>query len=472
MKKNTLFLMSMAAMFGLTSCDKELLTVENTDKPFILFATTESGTKTELSWNDQKEHYDVVWSEGDEFSVFKTVAITNPNTLNLEPKIANIGNFKLIEGAGTTSGTFEGSSTGVGLMAYYPATDVENFADIMSTWPATTQTYTAGKITNSPMIASFTIAANSHKTKRPAPTTVTFTNLGGILRLTVKNEENVSIKKITVCANELENPITLDCSNGGSGVALTAEGVEFNIAMPSADGFSEESGKDVLASYSNVSIYLTDTNGKVCCKSPKAPTLDIARSQITNASFSVNSKDFYSYTTGSKVKINGHEGIVVEIDGDKVIVATMNVGATTVNEDDCLGTKMTYDAACAAWSGWRLPTVDELTAFCDPFYPGVCGRTEVGGCIGAMMWDFDENEEIDLYLPLNDYAFDGEYYFPYDKYWTGTAGNDGKYFYFAPEIDWEGEGNEYFPIGYDWRTYKEEAAKTSEFLVRLFHDLP
>ncbi|MCQ2058026.1 MAG: fimbrillin family protein [Bacteroidaceae bacterium] len=482
MKKNTFILMAMAAMFGLTSCDKELLSVENTDKPFILFATTESGTKTELSWNAGNENYDVVWSEGDEFSVFKSVTITNPNTLILEPKIANIGNFILTDGAGTTSGTFEGSSTGVGLMAYYPATDVENFADIMSTWPATTQTYTAGKITNSPMIASFSIAANSFKSKRPAPTTVTFTNLGGILRLTVKNEEeNVSIKKITVCADQLESPITLDCSNGGSGVALTAEGVEFNIAMPS-------NGNEP-ASYSNVSIYLTDTNGKVCCKSPKAPTLDIARSQITNASFSVNSKDFYSYTTGSKVKISGHEGVIVDL-GDtlgKVIVATMNVGATAVNGTGCGGSSLSFADACdsitdGTWSGWRLPDVDELTTLCDVDYPtwGDTEAGEPGGSKSLLAWYIDDVDGIDLYLPLNDYDDDYDGQNPYDKYWTGTAGSDGTYYYFAPELDYEsGDGEfKYVPFSYDIRNgiyaplYKEEAAKTSEFLVRLFHDLP
>ncbi|MCQ2051565.1 MAG: fimbrillin family protein [Bacteroidaceae bacterium] len=463
--------MAMTTIFGLSSCDKELLSVENTDKPFILFATTETGTKTALSWNEQEKHYDVVWSENDEFSVFKKVTKTNPNTLLLETKFPNIGNFILTDGAGTTSGTFEfDGEIGTGTFwAYYPATDAENYVDMISTWRATAQTYTAGKITNSPMTASFTIAANSFKSKRPAPTTVTFTNLGGILRLTVKNSENVSISKITVCADQLESPITLDCSNGGSGVALTTDGTQFNIAMPSADGIKEEgSSKDTLASYSNVSIYLTDMEGNICCKSLKSGVkLDIVRSKITNASFSVSKDKFIS--AGVKFTISGHEGIVVDLGGElgKVIVATMNVGATSVNEDGCLGGKMNYDAACAAWSGWRLPTVDELTAFCDPGYPGVCGDTYgAAGCTGAVMWNIDDNDGIDLYLPLNDYDDGGEN--PSDIYWTGTPGGNGIYFYFAPAIDWE---NVYFPLEPDY-IRKEEAAKSSEFLVRLFHDLP
>lgn len=461
MKKNTFILMAMATIFGLSSCDKELFSTENTNKTFTLFATTETGTKTALSWNDQEEHYDVVWSKGDQFTVF---SFTTP--------VINCGEFTLTDGdAGKTSGTFVGEELNATkqYIAYYPATNAETILKATSTWP-TNQTYHGeNNITGCPMVSEI------FKVSAPF---VKFTNLGGILRLTVKNEEkNVSIKKITVCADQLESPITLDCSNNeGRGVAFTADSIEFNIAMPSYDGIEEGSSKDTLASYSNVSIYLTDTNGKVCCKSLQSGVkLDIVRSKITKASFSVNSKDFYSCTTGSKVTFGGHEGIVVDLGGTlgKVIVATMNVGATSVNEDGCLGTPMTYGGACAAWSGWRLPTVGELTAFCDPGYHGVCGNTEfAAGCTGAMMWDFDENEEIDLYLPLSEMdKEEGRY--PCDKYWTGPADNDGKYFYFVPEIDWDGwGGNTYYPIGYDYREPYNAAAKTSEFLVRLFHDLP
>ena len=353
MKKSALILMSMAAMFGLSSCDKELVPAEIVnDKANVIYASTGDNTRTALSYNKKTGEYDVVWSENDAFRL-------------------NGNDFKLTSEPGSTTGKFEGITPTVDgeYTAYYPATYNG------TNWP-TSQTYTAGNITGSPMTAQVEVVSGV------VAGTVQFRNAGGILRLTVKNTESVSISKITVCADELKSPITLDCSNGGSGVALTADGVEFNIAMPS-------NGNEP-ASYSNVSIYLTDTNGNICCKSLKSGVkLEIARSKITKASFSVNSKDFYSSTTGSKVTFGGHEGIVVEIDGKKVIVATMNVGATSVNEDGCLGTTMTYDAACAAWSGWRLPTVDELTAFCDPFYPGVCGRTEVGGCIGAVMWNID-----------------------------------------------------------------------------------
>lgn len=433
MKKSAFILMSMAAMFGLSSCDKELVPAEIVnDKANVIYASTGDNTRTALSYNNSTGKYDVVWSENDTFRL-------------------NGNDFKLTSEPGSTTGKFEGITPTVDgeYTAYYPATYNG------TNWP-TSQTYTAGNITGSPMTAQVEVVSGV------VAGTVQFRNAGGILRLTVKNEENeenVSISKITVCADELESPITLDCSNKKDGVALTADGTQFYIAMPS-------NGNEP-ASYSNVSIYLTDTNGNICCKSLKSGVkLEIARSKITKATFSVNSKDFYSYTTGSKVKISGHEGIVVEIDGKKVIVATMNVGATTVYEDDCLGDKMNYDEACAAWSGWRLPTVNELTAFCDPFYPACGDFNGAAGCTGAVMWDIDRDEVIDLYLPLSDNDEDGN---PSDIYWTGTPGSNGTYYYyFAPAIEFEGD---YPPLAPEY-IRKEQVAKTNTYLVRLFHDLP
>ncbi|MCQ2132400.1 MAG: hypothetical protein MJY90_03600, partial [Bacteroidaceae bacterium] len=185
-----------------------------------------------------------------------------------------------------------------------------------------------------------------------------------------------------------------------------------------------------------------------------------------------------SYNVGSKVTIGGHEGIVVNINGKLVVVATKNVGATAVNGAGCLGSYMTYDDACKAWSGWRLPTVDEFKTLCDVDYP-TWGDPQEGEGRGALLWYIDDKDGIDLYLPLNDYEETENGTYPYDKYWTGTPGENDteKCFYFAPELDWEsGSDHDYVPVGYYYRSeevpYKEEAAKSSEFLVRLFHDLP
>ena len=176
-----------------------------------------------------------------------------------------------------------------------------------------------------------------------------------------------------------------------------------------------------------------------------------------------------TYNMGDKVEFDGHEGIVVELNGTKVAVATMNVGATVVNgSDDCLGDKLPYATSYEGWSGWRLPTVDEFKTLCDVDYPA-CGDLGEGNGSGALMWDLDGGG-IDLYSPLND--CDGSN--PYDKYWTGTLDENDteKCFYFAPEIEFDGN---YSPVAYnnrDGEPYEKAVAKTNEFLVRLFHDLP
>ena len=450
MRKYAFTLMALAAMFGLSSCDKELVPAEdfnNNNKKYVIYASTEdSRTKTSISGNDA-EGYQVFWSEGDQFYVYKQVTFTDLQRVE--------GAFELKSGAGTTSGMFEKEGDA---LPNFPYTALygdfpEAFSSAyLSDYYPTEQTYSKGNIKGFPMIASFSV--NNGEITGP----ISFKNLNGILRLTVKG--TATVKSINVSAAELPTPITLDC---GDGVELTSEGIDFHVAM-------------LTGTFTGVEIALTDTEGKTCTKKFKGTGgLVVERSKITKASFTASDfKSAVTYNKGDKVTLDGHEGIVVEIDGNKVIVATMNVGATTVNEDDCLGTKMTYDAACAAWSGWRLPTVDEFETLCHAHYPGICGCTDIWGCSGAMLWDFDGNEEIDLYLPLSEID-EYEGLFPCDKYWTGTAGNDGKYFYFVPEINWEGAGgNTYYPIAYEERElpYKEEAAKDSEFLVRLFHNIP
>ncbi|MCQ2171136.1 MAG: fimbrillin family protein [Bacteroidales bacterium] len=441
MKKIIIAIAALSAALSFTSCNKEEVVTGGSDiqpeAPVTVYATTGAMTKTSLS-----DGYQVLWSADDEI-IF--VSKSNP---------AKKAFFTLTDGVGKTSGTFklkgETAPEDGDYIVYYPATyDGTN-------WPAS-QTYVEGNISGSPMKAEANVSGGKISDLK-------FQNAGGILRITVAQNTEVAIKKISFYAKELSSPVVLNCS---SSVSLSSEAKTFHIAMPAKK-------------YSEVKIFLTDSYDKTCRKSFKGTAgLVIGPSEIATASFSVDKNKFVA--AGDILTFNGHEGIVVDLGTTlgMVIVATMNVGAESVNGSKCLGDKMKYDEACAAcadWSGWHLPTVDELTAFCDPRYPGVCGNTEgAAGCYGAVMWDIDRDGEIDLYLPLNDYEETESGSYPCDKYWTGTAGNDGKYFYFVPEIDWDGwGGNTYYPIAYEDRElpYKAEADTDSEFLVRLFHDLP
>lgn len=440
MKKIIIAIAALSAALSFTSCNKEEAVTGGSDiqpeAPVTVYATTGGMTKTSLSGNDT-DGYQVLWSADDKI-IF--VSKSNP---------AKKAVFTLTDGVGKTSGTFvlkDGDTPPEDgdYIVYYPYTyDGTN-------WPAS-QTYVEGNISGSPMKAEANVSGGKISDLK-------FQNAGGILRITVAQNTEVAIKKISFYAKELSSPVVLNCS---SSVSLSSEAKTFHIAMPAKK-------------YSEVKIFLTDSDDKTCCKSFKGTAgLVIGSSEIATASFSVEKSKFVA--AGYKLTINGHEGIVVDLGTTlgMVIVATMNVGATAVNGSGCGGSKLAFAESYTNWSGWRLPTVDEFEKLCAPSYPawGDPGEGETGGT-GAMIWDFDENGEFDLYLPLGEMDEDeGQY--PCDKYWTGTAGAGDTYYYFAPEIDYEnGSYHDYPAIGYEWRIYKKLVATTNTYRVRLFHDLP
>lgn len=244
MKKITIAFAAIAASFSIVSCNKEqpIVPEDSTNGPDMIIASTEPATRTALSGNDT-DGYNVVWSEGDTFTL-------DGNT------------FTLSEGATTTKGKFTGTIPSDGsYTAYYPATYNG------TVWPVS-QTYQAGMgISFAPMTASVTVSGGIAS---PA----VFENVGGILRITARNDKNVTVKSITVNADELAGPITLDC---GDGVELTSNGTDFYVAMPG--------GRDYIE-YNGISIKFTATDKKVCIKTlVSGKTLKIERSKITTASF-------------------------------------------------------------------------------------------------------------------------------------------------------------------------------------------
>ena len=316
MKKTLFAISAIAVLFGFTACTSENETLEpQVSGKTILKAYTEEATRTALSGDDETG-YKVVWSEGDAFKI-------GENTFTLE------------EGAGTTSGKFTGTATfadDTEYTAYYPTTyDGTN-------WP-TAQTYTAGNITGSPMKATFTY------TEGVEPS-LSFVNVGGILRLTAKGE--ATVRCITINATELSAPIILDC---GSGVALTSDGIAFHIAMPAN-------------TYTGVTIKLIDTDSKVCTKTFKGTGgLKIESSKIATATFTVG--EFTAPLT-----VNDHP--YVELAG--YYWATKNVYNATVATEKYIGTsaygsyytQSESKKAAASWGGtWTLPTEAQWTALLD-----------------------------------------------------------------------------------------------------------
>ncbi len=451
MKKILFSIATLAVAFGFTACSNEDEVIENENSgKLIVTAFTEQGTTRTALESDGEGAYDVVWSEGDKFYVYKQAKTTLTS-----PYQRVDGAFNLISEAGKTNGTFEKEGDAlpnfITYTAFYGDFPEAFSPSYISDFYPTEQTYSKGNIKGFPMMAMFSV-------KNGKVNPISFTNINGILRLTVKGTDTV-IKSIKVSAVELPTPITLDC---GAGVELTSKGIDFNIAM-------------LTGTFTGVEIALTDTEGKTCTKKFKGTDgLVVERSKITKASFTASDfKSAVTYNVGDKVEFGGNEGIVVDIDGTLVAVATMNVGATAVSGAGCLGDRLAFAETYTEWDGWRLPTVKELTVFCDPSYSGVCGNTEggedrfkeEGGSGSLIAWNIDGDDGIDLYLPLNGYDEDAN---PSDIYWTGTPGSDGTYYYFAPAIYFD---DDYAPLEPDY-IRKKEAAKDSEFLVRLFHDLP
>lgn len=395
MMKRSLLLLAALVVLAFASCQKM------TDEPLaiaggagdIFEATTESSlTKTALMGNDT-EGYDVVWSTGDEITIGGYSGCL----------------YRLLSGAGTTSATFSNISDKTLADGEYDS----YYRMYSNTLPQEQKYYPDGKIPYAPMHARVTVLGGE-------PQPAVYHNLCGLLRLTLKRSQAVSVNvaKITVSADQPlcgefdivdyaavmrtggATEISLDCtySVGESGVELTPGGVDFYIALPAG-------------SYTNVKVTVTDKNGSTCTKSlGNGKTLDIVRSEITPASFTVE-----KFIPASLEPVDM---------GTSVLWANMNISAITPNSegqyfawgetawksrdtytisnyfdtDDEGATFKKYnrnggktvldpedDAAHVWWGGdWRMPTKaewNELVDNCDMKHLSLPIQEKIGGVV-------------------------------------------------------------------------------------------
>lgn len=321
MKKIIIVMAAIAAAFTMASCNKEQPVSPNdnltTGKSVITASIENDITKTTLEGNDD-EGYKVFWSEGDNLFVCDEGGSRNMNW---------VAEYKLEDSSiGSPKGTFSWHTgdyfisvnksyqepvfeNGNVYVATHPfdLTDLDNFRLIWKT----EQTYS----TTDRYIPMYAVA----ECTKDDEADFKFTNLGGILRLTVKGSAYIRSIKISAAENEamsgsflvdeddndnmvgkmgygdVENYIILDC--GTNGVRLSEEGTDFYISMPCHYIIDEEIMKWVLDGYSDVTITLTDTDGKTCVKKLNNKKLFIERSKITTAKF-----------TASEFKANVPEG--------------------------------------------------------------------------------------------------------------------------------------------------------------------
>ena len=433
MKKSVIIL---AMALGVIACNREELPVaDQNDQPMpeqttmTIIACTEDPnyTKTALRGNDT-EGYDVLWSEGDQILIGSET-------------------FTLTEGAGTTKGIFSGKTLADGSYDAYYATSNDKVPG--------NQTYTAGKITNSPMMATVTVTDGE-------ASIANFMNIGGLLHLTIKEVKPATIKSIKISGyfKSSSTQICLDCES--SPVELTKEGSEFYIAMTEG-------------SYTNVSIEMnTVSSGTLTKTLSKEKSLIINRSQITNASFKTNT-------------LNDHEFVNLGI-STGILWATCNLGAhnpeevgtyfawgETEGQDDMEFDWHTYkygdseysltkycqyasmgevdgkttldtddDAAYKKWGeGWRMPTADDYQKLIDECYwewnyQSISGYSLPNGWIvykakneadKGKMCDSNGDGKIQgyslsdthIFFPVSGRILDGKTEYPGDcYYWTSS----------------------------------------------------
>lgn len=422
MKKILYSVFSAVALLSIAACsnnDDELdggLNMGGTPNPNVpttIIASTESSTTRAALQGDDENGYNVVWSADDK------ITLQGSENPTMYPSV----DYVLEEGAGTTQGKFAPVSDALN---WSQCTEVKATYGVKDNeWPAN-QTYCGGDvISNAPMYCSV-------KNQHTVPT-LSFKNMGGMLRLKLKGIRAIKRIEITAPNDPISGTIAqitdqgtakIDANGGhtitlqmSENVQLTPEGKVFNIAMPSSY-FSTNGG------YANVAIKVVDKDDNEIVKTMKEGTnLVINRSKITNVSITIDA------VTGTAKRDDNIDVKWVQLWAGGPKFAEYNVGASAVDGDNSRGdlynfkhtdnSSNTYysiiDYATKAWgNNWRMPTKDEfdaLLANCD--YEWVNG-TGKDGCLFTGKGAYSANS---IYLPaVNDASGLGYA----GSYWSST----------------------------------------------------
>ena len=435
MRKLFISALSMLAVaMGFTACSSDDDFVSNSDQSGRIraYATTEQASATRTTLNgDDTNGYQVFWSADDEITIGGKV-------------------FTLDEGVGTSTGAFklktgeEDPTAGDDVIAYYPS-------EYNGTnWP-TTQNYVAGNIPlGVPMKAT---GISIMYGEGPMVSSISFKNVGGILRLNLKGTAKVASIKIS--ATNLTNPITLNCGSKGVELNLTTA-TPFHIAVP---------GADEGTAYSGLKIEITDDAGAVCTKTLKSDkTITVQRSKITNVALTAGSF-VVPPTTGTAKRTGDIDVNWVQLWDNGPKFAEYNIGATSATDyggyytwggtyangegitwrDDHNTSNTgsgnlsgTDDTATKLWGeNWRMPTKEEfsnLLAECDvKWIDGSTDKynnTTVTGLLCTGKGAYLSNS---VFLPAAGGYSDGEVFSQGRViYWSSTpSGTSANYLYFS-----------------------------------------
>ena len=424
------------------SCGKEMDLSED-DFLYINPSGTTGMTITAITCDSEIREetgrcFEVVWSAGDII-------------------VVDGAEFTLIEGAGTTTGKFEGP--------LLPDGSYEAYYGISGKKLPALQHYYGTVITGVPMYSEVTVVDGS-------PLPAYFTNLCGLLRLKVGNNESVRMRQLAMYASQpmagdfkiassgaavLTDDSTvslmLDCGEGG--LELSPEGTYFYLALPEGR-------------YRGISLILTGADGKYCEKRLGVREyFDIARATVCDYEWqktdfieresvdlglsvrwatrnvgAYSSEDYYGghYAWGETVGL--YEGKTdfnwcnykwcANDDKESITRYSYSVdGVTILYPED--------DAASVNWRGaWRMPTYDEFSDLIYNCYWLWTADYDGTGAMGYIVYKAKKEEDKRKYVyeggtPLDGYSLSDVHIFlpvedvvsynPYSEltcaYWAG-----------------------------------------------------
>lgn len=256
------------------ACTKEIPAI-NTPAPgkLVINAAAGSLAPAEATKAHGEYCYEVLWDNND------CIAVTGA---------AGQGEFKLVEGAGKTLGKFEqvsGPALSGSVTGYYPASLLQDGSVV---WP-TYQKYSE-KLTGVPMSATATVS--------PSGTNFSFESIGGVLQLVLTSSEgDIMMKSITVSADNLAHPVTLDCSS----IMIGAAAKNFAISLPAA-------------TYSNIQLRFEAVDGAV--STMQSSSLSIKQGVVSKVTLALSgfSRSFPNYL--SFTAIGTDVPVILRCDGN------------------------------------------------------------------------------------------------------------------------------------------------------------
>lgn len=269
----TKLIYTLAAMLCFASCQKTIimdLTIDFSERSDNFTATTETelSTRTAISddINSSGEHA-LYWMAGDQISIYDG---TNTAIYSTDSNLSTTAEFARSKGLISNSATE--------YVAFYPSTIT--VADM--TLPAL-QNYVENNVENFPMRA---ISTNK---------TLSFNNLCGIFRFSLKSEEDnmINISSIVLSADKGMSG-TFTVGNDNAAVVLGTDGVVLNCTEPVELNSTTSKQFNIVVpqgEYNPLKVKICSSDGKEINLVSEG-TIKVNRSEITNISLTLSKSTF------------------------------------------------------------------------------------------------------------------------------------------------------------------------------------